>query len=607
MQALAAWTHTYMYVAVLLAMVRPADAHSVAAEARVTSQGSTAASAATGAVTQSSGAEQSRVTKSPKGAPNFFLVMCDDLDKKLGGEGAIPQVHKLIGEGGADAANYFVSSPKCTPSRAAWLSGRHYHNLRPHGARVGPGLNTSNLFDEDAVFPTLRKAGYQTAIFGKIHNDQGRWLCTPENHTEPFDHIETECGPCGGYYRTGPDEWVHKETHGDVTVLETLDPADPFSNYSEAQYGNRTVRWIRKIVAAKQEPFFAFIGTSGPHLGVIPAPWHREMTANLKGSDGQPIQAPRNPAFNYHAKDHHPLLATAPILDEKAIADEDMLMRDRWGTLFSIDDMVVGVADAIKELGIADRTYMLFTSDHGYHLGQFRIPDEKMMPYDTDIRVPFYIAGPGIKPGTKLTEMVSNIDIGPTLCELAGITPPPLMDGRSMVDLVTGKPANLKRPWRTHFMTEFAEGGFQQWGTNGMWDYAPGGAAVDVVVRPPWGPGCMDRAQCVNNTCGMANLCPEDMRHDYQYDDPSYNWRALRVINATDDFTFVQWDEKYVFGDGIDPGGIQFSEYYDLKMDEWQLNNLWPTLPKAKQEALKAEIAHRFACTGTRTTPSNCE
>jgi hypothetical protein len=78
-----------------------------------------------------------RVTKARKDAPNLFLVMCDDLDKKLGGEGAIPQVHKLLGEGGADAANYFVSSPKCTPSRAAWLSGRHYHNLRPNGAKVG--------------------------------------------------------------------------------------------------------------------------------------------------------------------------------------------------------------------------------------------------------------------------------------------------------------------------------------------------------------------------------------------------------------------------------------------------------------------------------------
>ena len=121
--------------------------------------------------------------------------------------------------------------------------------------------------------------------------------------------------------------------------------------------GNRTVRWIKKIVAEKKQPFFAFIGTSGPHLGVIPAPWHRERTANLD------IQAPRSPAFNYHAASHHPLIATAPELDSRAIAGEDMLMRDRWGTLFSIDDMVVGVAAAIKELGIEDNTYMLFTSE----------------------------------------------------------------------------------------------------------------------------------------------------------------------------------------------------------------------------------------------------
>ena len=78
-------------------------------------------------------------------------------------------------------------------------------------------------------------------------------------------------------------------------------------------------------------------------------------------------------------------------------------------------------------------------------------------------------------------------------------------------------------------------------------------------------------------------------------------------MNETHDFTFVQFDELYIFGEGDQPGGIQFSEYYDLKTDEWQLKNLWPTLAKETQAALMAEIVHRFACTGTRTTLSNCE
>lgn len=53
----------------------------------------------------------------------------------------------------------------------------------------------------------------------QIHNDQARWLCNPNNRTEPFDHIETECSPCGGYYRTGKDNWVRKDTHDSVRGL----------------------------------------------------------------------------------------------------------------------------------------------------------------------------------------------------------------------------------------------------------------------------------------------------------------------------------------------------------------------------------------------------
>merc|ERR1712087_630531 len=98
--------------------------------------------------------------------------------------------------------------------------------------------------------------------------------------------------------------------------------------------------------------------------------------------------------------------------------------------------MVAGIVSTLEELGLSENTYIFFTSDHGYHLGQFRIPAEKVQPYETDIRTVFYAKGPGIAPNTKLDELVSNVDIGPTLCELAGVEPPNLMDGRSMVPLL---------------------------------------------------------------------------------------------------------------------------------------------------------------------------
>ena len=90
-----------------------------------------------------------------------------------------------------------------------------------------------------------------------------------------------------------------------------------------------------------------------------------------------------------------------------------------------------------------------------------------MLPYETDIRVPLFIKGPGITPGTKITEMVANIDVSPTLLDLAGIPVPPIMDGMSLKPLLMS-PSTGTSPappgWRTRFASEFAEGGYQTYG-----------------------------------------------------------------------------------------------------------------------------------------------
>lgn len=173
----------------------------------------------------------------------------------------------------------------CLPlssNEVSWHAGRYYHNLRPGGSTSGRGLNTTHFFDHDAVFPTLHRAGYQTALFGKIHNNQAEWLCHPTNHTEPFTHIETECSPCGNYF---PRAFVTKSADSIHTAMETLAPNDPRTNYSHAQYGNRSVAFIKQA-AKDQKPWFVFVGTTGPHLPAQPAPWHQAIADNLKGPDG---------------------------------------------------------------------------------------------------------------------------------------------------------------------------------------------------------------------------------------------------------------------------------------------------------------------------------
>ena len=356
--------------------------------------------------------------------------------------------------------------------------------------------------------------------------------------------------------------------------------------------------------------------------------WHRRRTATLERG------APRTPNFNKLAADHHPLLSSAPELDPDAIALVDKRFRARWGTLFAIDDMVAGIVDRIEQLGISNNTYIMFTSDHGFHLGQFRMPQGKVLPYETDVRVPFFCRGPGIAPGTKVGQIVANIDIAPTLLDLAGVTVPNIMDGRSFAPLLKGGPGvvddtkvGLERPWRTHFMAEFQEASVREWGMVSCWD-TDDTFSTDLVEPGPWGPNCtkvkgtcdvgghglaagcpcQEGGKLPENPCSdiapngtSAEMCPHKQRFDYLFTDPSYNWRALRVINSTHNFTFVQFDPAFVFAN------ISFSEFYNLTEDEWQMRNLWPSLPPDKRASLVAEMEKHYACAGTRTTPSTCE
>ena len=113
-------------------------------------------------------------------------------------------------------------SPKCTPSRTGQYAGRYYHNVRPEHVdiAVGPGgLNQSTLFDRDALFPTLKGAGYLTGVVGKLHNAQAQWFCRENNKTTPFSFISKQCEPCGGYYRT---EYVVKHIGDPYPTYETI-------------------------------------------------------------------------------------------------------------------------------------------------------------------------------------------------------------------------------------------------------------------------------------------------------------------------------------------------------------------------------------------------
>src|SRR3546814_19927241 len=115
--------------------------------------------------------------------------------------------------------------------------------------------------------------------------------------------------------------------------------------------------------------------------------------------------------------------------------------------LQSVDDLVAGVVAALRETGELDHTYVVYTSDNGWHMGEHRQFVGKTTAYEEDIRVPFAIRGPGVPKGARLTPFVLNNDLPPTIAAMADVAPPSYVDGRSFLPLL----ADPAHSWRQRF------------------------------------------------------------------------------------------------------------------------------------------------------------
>lgn len=151
------------------------------------------------------------------------------------------------------------------------------------------------------------------------------------------------------------------------------------------------------------------------------------------------ISALRTPNFNIESQllDKHWLvrMPPAPLTDE-IIETIDKYYRLRWQTLLAVDEMIETIITQLKQLHFYENTYIVFTSDNGFHMGQFSMPWDKRQPYETDIRIPLIVTGPAIQSKLVISQPISLIDLAPTIFDWVQLPKLDSFDGQSFADLL---------------------------------------------------------------------------------------------------------------------------------------------------------------------------
>jgi N-acetylglucosamine-6-sulfatase len=353
--------------------------------------------------------------------PNFVVVMTDDLDERsmdqLGG------IKALMGSNGVTFENSFVTYALCCPSRASFFRGQypHNHGITSDDATLGAPRFRQLGRDQSTIATWLKSAGYRTKYLGKYLN-----------------------GYSGSYVPPGWDEWsAFVNCACDNVVYEGGRNVQLAGNSTDA-FADKTSDFIRRS-SANPDPFFVMVGTRAPHRPPEVADRHLGSFSSA--------QLPKPPNFDEaDVSDKPAWVRSYPRLTQARIDAEQSLYRQRLRSMLPVEDLLRQVITTLEQTGELNNTYIIFTSDNGFHQGQHRlVAGDKKTPYEEDIGVPLMVRGPGVPAGAVRQQLVINNDLAPTIAELAGASTPAFVDGSSFAPLLGSSPPSS---WRTAFLEE---------------------------------------------------------------------------------------------------------------------------------------------------------
>jgi N-acetylglucosamine-6-sulfatase len=319
-----------------------------------------------------------------------------------------------MAERGAHVRNAFVTTALCSPSRASILTGKYAHK---HGVVD----NTTPVPSNTVFFPQLlQKAGYRTAYIGKWHMGEATANDDP---------------------RPGFDHWISFQGQGVYVdpVLNVGGVRGRVKGYTTDILTDSALAWLER--RPRDRPFFMYLSHKGVHAEFIPAERHRgryaaeripypTTMANTERNYRDKPRWVRDQRYGWHGVDYA----------YHGAMDFDSFYRRYAETLLAVDESVGRVLDYLERSRLAESTLVIYMSDNGFSLGEHGLID-KRHAYEESIRVPMLAWAPGlIAPGAKVVELVRNIDVAPTILDLAGVPRPGDMDGRSVLAALQGRP-----------------------------------------------------------------------------------------------------------------------------------------------------------------------
>jgi len=471
--------------------------------------------------------------------PNFVVILTDDQDVLLDGSEPMIKTKKILGENGKIFKNMFVTTPLCCPSRSSLLTGMYSHNTKTGNNSYSGGC--SNLqwqtYHEKSTFASsLKKLNYTTFYAGKYLNQYGsKKAGGPEHIPEGWDWWNGLVGN-SKYYD------YSLSINGSLEIHED----DYVKDYLTDVIGRKATNFL-DFIKMSERPFLMMLAPPAPHGPFTSAPQYKNRFEN--------ISSYRLPNFDSYGKDKHWLMRQVKHpMSEESLNVINKTFHQRWETLLSVDDLVEFVSKKLTSMGINDDTFIFFTSDNGFHLGQFGLPLDKRQFYEFDVRVPLIVKGPGISPSTWSTHLALNIDIAPTIVELAGGEVPTDVDGISLKSVLIEDQVKFQRD---SFIIEHQ---------------GEGNIGIPDACRKRW-PNQVSH-------CFPDCVCEDSFNNSYI---------CIRTLNEEQNDVFCKFMDD-----------VGFEEYYDLNLDPYQMVNAVYSLDVSQRQFYIKNLFLGINCSGNR-------